>query len=54
MAFKKVRTKQGVPEAQIKFQETHMNKDTKLKCFICGEATTRLPTCWCCSPSKYH
>ena len=31
-----------------------MNKDTKLKCHICGEPVTGSPTCWCCSANRYH
>jgi hypothetical protein len=31
-----------------------MNKDTRLKCQVCGEPATGSLTYWCCSASKYH
>ena len=31
-----------------------MNKDTRLKCLVCGEPATGSPTYWRCSASRYH
>ena len=31
-----------------------MQKDTELKCQVCGEPVTGSPTYWCCPASKYH